>query len=594
MVLETDPVIFSNWCLHALWFFPAMLLGIGVVALAIGYTVAAVRYGPLRGGDVTFQLVKAGAQDLVGVSPRRVWALARLAIQESLRRRVWVTLVLFAMILAFAPWYLDPTSFAPARLYLDFVLNATGWLLLCVVLFLSVFSLPADLKNRTIYTVVTKPVRRCEIIIGRILGFSLVGATLLAIMGVCNYFFVVRGLNHTHEVDAESLKSDGSLTSGRTSLAQGHRHDLTINSAGKASTAIENGHWHEMIASDRAKGGYTLGNPQGLLVARVPQYGHLKFKDRFGKPSSKGISVGKEWAYQSFIEGGTLASAVWTFENITADQFPQGLPLEMTVRVFRSWKGKIGQGILGSLAVRNPKSGRTSSIMTFRAKDAQIDHRTIPLKLQDAANPSGPPLDLFKDLVSPEGNIEIILQCVEPAQYYGVAKADMYLKRRDASFEMNMLKGHLGILCQILLIVSFGVFFSTFLSGPVALLATLSAVVLGFCSTFVSGLVTGVIQGGGPVESAIRVVKQSNQTSPMEEGLVRDVVQAIDKVMLFPMEGACNLVPDFRRLSNSAFVAYGFDIAQDTVLVQLFLTAGYLLALVILGTFILKTREVAK
>lgn len=60
MVLETDPVIFSNWCLHALWFFPAMLLGIGVVALAIGYTVAAVRYGPLRGGDVTFQLVKAG------------------------------------------------------------------------------------------------------------------------------------------------------------------------------------------------------------------------------------------------------------------------------------------------------------------------------------------------------------------------------------------------------------------------------------------------------------------------------------------------------------------------------------------------------
>ena len=37
------------------------------------------------------------------------------------------------------------------------------------------FSLPADIKTKTIYTVVTKPVRPGEIVLGRIVGFSLVG-----------------------------------------------------------------------------------------------------------------------------------------------------------------------------------------------------------------------------------------------------------------------------------------------------------------------------------------------------------------------------------------------------------------------------------
>ena len=46
--------------------------------------------------------------DLVHTSPRRVWALARLAIQESLRRNVLVALGVFVVMLLFAGWFLDP------------------------------------------------------------------------------------------------------------------------------------------------------------------------------------------------------------------------------------------------------------------------------------------------------------------------------------------------------------------------------------------------------------------------------------------------------------------------------------------------------
>ena len=158
-------------------------------------------------------------------------ALAWLAVQESLRRRVLVGFGVFLLILLFAGWFLDTTTNDPATLYLSFVLTATTYLVLLMALFLSVFSLPADIKNKTIYTIVTKPVRPGEIVLGRILGFSVIGTLMLAVMGLFSYFFVVRVLDHTHEVEVDSL-ARSSATSRRQhapaarSLQQNHRHKV--------------------------------------------------------------------------------------------------------------------------------------------------------------------------------------------------------------------------------------------------------------------------------------------------------------------------------------------------------------------------------
>ena len=71
----------------------------------------------------------------------------------------------------------------PARVYLSFVLTSTNYLVLLMALLLSAFSLPNDIKNRTIYTVVTKPIRASEIVLGRTLGFAAVGTAMLVADG---------------------------------------------------------------------------------------------------------------------------------------------------------------------------------------------------------------------------------------------------------------------------------------------------------------------------------------------------------------------------------------------------------------------------
>ena len=114
-------------------------------------------------------------------------------------------------------------------------------------------------------------------------------------------------------------------------------------------------------------------------MARVPVYGKLTFRDRTGQPTEKGINVGDEWTYRSFIEGGTLAAAVWTFEGITAERFPNGLPVEMTIEVFRTYKGNIEKGMLGSLAVRNPDDrARRPEVRIFESKEFVIDVQSHP------------------------------------------------------------------------------------------------------------------------------------------------------------------------------------------------------------------------
>jgi hypothetical protein len=587
MVLEEEIPKFSAWIGPALlWYLFAGSL-VAVVAAACAWLAQSIAHGPLAAGDRVYRGVLTGLADLAGMSPRRIWALARLAIQESLRRNVLVALALFLLIVLFAGWFLDPKSVNPGKLYLGFILGATNLLVCLVTLVLSVFSLPADIKAKAIQTVTTKPVRTGEIVLGRILGFSIVGAGLLAIMGVIGWAFVVRSVSHGHAVAAEDVLEvkdvGGAVTGyeGRTSLDRGHRHRFDLDADGTGWTDNVQGHRHSVV---KTSAGYRVGGAEGMLEARRPLRGTLRFLDRDGRPSTKGISVGSEWAYRQYIEGGSLAAAIWKFEGVTEREYGEGLPLEMIVRVFRTYKGVIEKGIKGSVRVRNPVSG-----LLF-----------IPRKLSTTSTDGGTrQVDLFQDIVA-DGRVEVILQCLEPAQYYGVAQADFYLRAGNGSFALNYAKSCLGILFSMLLVTAMGVMFSTFLGGPLALFATLAVVLIGQFREFILRLfesqVTGdssIVPGGGPIESLYRIVTQTSITLELDPSPAVQLMKTADTFLLAPMRLLAGIFPSLGALGTSDFVAGGFDIPFDLVAEHGMETLGYLLAFFIAGALCLKAREVA-
>ena len=603
MVLENDIPRFSQWFASALPIWLLIMFVLTVGSLAFIFLVGSAVHGPMRMGDAMFRTLKSAIWDLAAISPRRVWALARLAIQEAMRRRVWVSLIMFVVILMFALWFLDSDSPDPASLYLDFVLTATSYLVLLMAVFLSAFSLPTDLKNKTITTVVTKPVRPSEIILGRILGFVGIGTGLLAVMAVVSYLFVVRALYHTHELNQSDLTAveapagaEGpQVLQGRTEgLVQHHYHSATItkdDSGTSGATDVVQRHFHDIEIGERdGKPVYTLSGPKGMFQARVPVYGGLRFKDRAGADVRQGVNVGNEWTYRSYVEGGSLAAAIWTFQGITPEEFPDGLRLQMTIRVFRTYKGDVTKPVVGSIVLRNPRTGLRSSPRNFANREYSIDEKFIPRELQDSAGKS---IDLFDDLVD-NGEVEVWLQCIERGQYFGMAKPDVYLMAREGNFELNFLKGFVTIWLQLAVITTFGVMWSTFLNGSVAMLATLTTLVGGFFVEFMSSLAAGETLGGGTFESAMRMFNGRNILTELDPSVSTTIIHSLDKLVTLPLTVVARMVPNFKGLSDVSFVSYGYDIPMDLLLTQIFTSLGYILPVFLVGFIIFKLREVAK
>lgn len=599
MVIENEVLPFLDWFPGAFAYWILVVAALVAVGLTLSFLFFAARRGPATGLREVLQMVADGVSDLLWISPRRVLALSRLAVQEAWRRRVWVAIVFFWIILAFSAWFLDAATTESARLHLSFVLGWSTFLSLMVALFMSVFSLPNDMAKKTIYTVVTKPVRPSEIVLGRIVGFGAVGTGLLLVMAVTSYAFVTLQLRHSHEVLVEELQppersiQGGPALVGRTSRAMEHRHAVRVFADGRGVTDVVNGHSHEIVIDKGPDGQdrYTVQSPHDMLVARVPIYGELKFRDEAGNETVRGANVGDEWTYRQFIEGGTANAALWRFRGIDADQFPNGLPLQMTFGVFRTYKGNVEEGIPGEIVLRNPKTRFSVVAAIVRPREFVLNSIRVPREL---VSPSGEPVDLFKDLVA-NGELEVQVRCVPPGQYLGMARADLYILATEASFRVNLAKGFLGVWLQMLLITAFGVMFSTFLNGPVSLIATLSTLVFGYFSmNFMQEMLQGKVPGGGPFESLIRMVNQANVMNELEPGMYRTLAETGDKLFQGVLFVTVSLLPNLKAFSDVSYVTDGFNIPLNNLLVHGAMALGYLAPLFVIGYIILKRREVAK
>jgi ABC-type transport system involved in multi-copper enzyme maturation permease subunit len=597
----------AQWYQGSLYLWLPLVAGLALACLVVGSLAALLRGGLGYAARTVDDALASLVADLAQLSARRTWALSRLAVKEAIRRSIVVVFVVFLVVLLFAGWFIDPSNPNPARLYMDLVLTSTGYLTLFLAMFLSALSLPADIKNRTIHTVVTKPVRSSEIVLGRIVGFTVVGTMLLGAMGVLSYVFVVRGVSHTHELKAADLHAVGPVVPGEapslrgyTGMARNHQHEVTVDSQGNVRVEMAQGHWHEVTVEGSGKGArYTLGPPQGMLLARVPLYGKLRFKNNQGADVERGVNVGDEWVYRSFIEGGGRAAAIWTFEGINEAEFPDGLPVEMTIEIFRTYKGDIEHGVPGALLVRRPDSHeKPVEVRIFAAKKFATDVQFIPRYFTYSTGRKGDKkeekYDLFRDFVH-EGKLEIWLQCVPPAQYFGMAQADLYVRHpQDSWFWLNFAKGYFGIWLLMVLVIGMGVMFSTFLSGSVALLATLAASVAAFFVDFLAEVASGKLVGGGPLESIDRIVTQQNMTSELAPGLRTTAIKWLDPVLGWPMGVIAALLPDFSRFNFADYVSYGFTVNGDVLLQCVARAAAFLLPVFVVGYLFLKMREVAE
>lgn len=535
----------------------ALLEWVAAVLIVSGIAVAVAVIFSLSEGGMTgpakvWMAIRRGVDDLLNMSARRVGALASLTFKESVRRQDVLVGVVFVLLFMFAGWFLTGTNLdTPAKPYISFVFKAVRWLIIPVALLLACWGLPADIKQRSLHTVVTKPVRRSEIVLGRMLGYSAMMTIGVVLMGLIGYIWLIRQVPPS---------------------------------------------------------------AQDQLISRVPVYGTLSFLDRTGDPANRGINTGDIWEFRSFIEGNTRARAVYTFTDLDVDDIrtDEGLQFEYRFESFRSHKGDIDQLIQAEFTLVDEDAGirvnwppvpfEVKEFADIQSRSSEEDGRepvvTVPRNLTYVPEGESEPreVDLFEDLMS-DGNLTVEVRCVDSGQYLGAARTDLFIRTPDRPFSSGYFKAVLGVWMMAILVIVLGTTASTFVKGPVATLLTLTLVLTGFTlRPFMGKLVTeyrqGEVVGGGMLESTYRMVTRMNVQSPLPENTASSIIQWIDSRILEGLLILQNVIPDFTHYDMTPFVANGFDVPWNySMLPAIATTLAFLLPCLILGYFCLQWRE---
>lgn len=104
----------------------------------------------------------------------RIWAICENTFKEGLRQRILIILIVFAILIIVISVFLEPFALGEvSKIVRDIGLSAASFFSVLVVIIIGSTLIRKDIEKRTIFTVITKPVRRSEIIIGKFIGLLL-------------------------------------------------------------------------------------------------------------------------------------------------------------------------------------------------------------------------------------------------------------------------------------------------------------------------------------------------------------------------------------------------------------------------------------
>ncbi len=135
----------------------------------------------------------------------RVWALATNTLTELIRLKIFYFLLLFALLLIGSSAFLVQLSFQDQfQMLKDVSLGAMSIFTSLLAILATSGLLPKDIEDRTLYTILAKPVSRLEYLMGKLLGVVLLLFFSMVLMGA---MFGVVLLWRVHVVTGEILGS---------------------------------------------------------------------------------------------------------------------------------------------------------------------------------------------------------------------------------------------------------------------------------------------------------------------------------------------------------------------------------------------------
>lgn len=163
---------------------------------------------------------------------KATFVVAGNTFHEAIRRKFFWVVFLFALVaIASANLFSGIAPGEEKTFVLDFGLGSITLFGMLIVVFLGATMIPGEVDRRTIFTILSKPVRRWQFLIGKFLGLALTTLVTVAAMGallVAVHAYVAKGLD-VNVVKAIILSFFQLLIVGAIALAASTRGSLAFN-----------------------------------------------------------------------------------------------------------------------------------------------------------------------------------------------------------------------------------------------------------------------------------------------------------------------------------------------------------------------------
>ncbi len=124
----------------------------------------------------------------------KIWAVARNTIRQALRMKVAVIFIALLLILLPAMGFSasgDGTLKGRLQTFLSYGLSLTSLLLSLLTIIVAIYTVTSDIEYRQIYTVATKPIRRYQLILGKLMGVVILDVALIILFAGILYAVTV-------------------------------------------------------------------------------------------------------------------------------------------------------------------------------------------------------------------------------------------------------------------------------------------------------------------------------------------------------------------------------------------------------------------
>ena len=150
-----------------------------------------------------------------------VWAVAVNTVKQALRLRIAAIFIILLFVLLPLMGFTttgDGTLKGRLQTFVSYGLSLTSLLLCLLTIMVSAYTLSSDILQRQIYTVITKPIRRFQYILGKLLGVILLDMLLLILFSAIIYAVTIYMPKFTNAPEDEIVRAQNEFFTARAGL----------------------------------------------------------------------------------------------------------------------------------------------------------------------------------------------------------------------------------------------------------------------------------------------------------------------------------------------------------------------------------------